>query len=50
MSKQIKYTDWQTYLTSEKGKEEANEFFKNKQIINIETLGSKVRFWYYENN
>lgn len=50
MAQEIKHIDFNksNFEEFEWLREEANDFLKDKQIINIETLKKVIKFWYKE--
>lgn len=50
MVKQIDYWDVNkdVYISTSYERDRANDELKNVKVINVETLKSVIRFWYYK--
>ena len=50
MAKQIRFIniDKKVWLLDDSRKQDMDNFLKNKQVINVETLETDFRFWYYK--
>lgn len=52
MAKQIRFinVDKDTWLSTDYKKQDVDNYLKDKQVINVETLKTDFRFWYYKEN
>jgi len=50
MAKQIRFiiVDKDAWLSTDYRKKDIDDYLKDKQVINVETLETILRFWYYK--
>ncbi len=50
MAKQIRFIniDKKVWLFDDSRKQDIDNYLKDKQVINVETLKTDFRFWYYK--